>query len=130
MSELGVVIYQFRQFDRHFASEKAFSLFLDYFYMYIYSLISSLHNVSLVAFLWDFHTNFLGWFFLAVATMVSWEYGEIPCGVSKCRCFETVLSTHCSQEQITNPQKHCRIKPKWFLDLLTYFQHAYVNEIW
>ena len=37
---------------------------------------------------------------------------------------------HCSQERITNPQKHCRVKPKWFLDLWTYFEHAHIDEFW
>ena len=47
------------------------------------------------------------------------------------RLFWIKLSTlsHCSQERITNPQKHCRVKPMWFLDLRTYFEHANVNKI-
>ena len=44
---------------------------------------------------------------------------------------ETRLKTvHCSQERITNPQKHCHVKPKWFLDLWTYFEHDHVDEFW
>ena len=43
--------------------------------------------------------------------------------------YHRLLNTkHCSQERITNPQKHCRVKPKWFLDLWTYFEHAHVDE--
>ena len=37
---------------------------------------------------------------------------------------------HCFQERITNPQKLCQVKPKWFLDLWTYFEHAHIEEIW
>ena len=41
-------------------------------------------------------------------------------------CIRDLL--HCSQEQITNPKKHCRVKPKWFLDLWKYFECAHIDE--
>ena len=52
--------------------------------------------------------------------------------ILKLTCCESTKvreAEHCSQERITNPQKHCRIKSKWFLDLWTYFENAHVDEI-
>ena len=42
------------------------------------------------------------------------------------RDLTTMQAEHCLQERTTNYQKHCRVKPNLFFDLLISFEHAHM----
>ena len=104
------------------------ALFKYVFFELCLKMILDCHNVINSKYLpisFSF-VDFLMSFGIKIVFIWSFLWPDVP-PIDHC-ALAVPFSFHCSQELITNLQKHCRLKPKWFLDLWTYFEHAHVDE--